>query len=338
MSWKTALYNYVHAKNQTELEGSAAPMEAYVSDSAFLQKQDVKARRLIESYHERDARLLRSETKLHLTGMKEVAQGVVADIHLHRSLQYRIGSFEHNEERIETERVLIDTLSNGWQVRHSEALDGEKSVLSKQRVFMPNQDGVVDGLRRAPSLPFINHSILNSGAQESVPRKIIYDRAKAVAYAEKWWQTGNPNYEKFEVDCTNFVSQSLFAGGAPMDYTGKRDLGWWYAGKKGHQELWSFSWAVAHSLQTFVSHSRKGLRGRAVVDPRELELGDTISYDWNGDGRFQHNVIVTAKDANGMPLVNARTYNCRHRYWSYKDSPAWTERTQYIFVRIADEM
>ena len=28
MSWKTALYNYVHAKNQAELEGSSAPLEA----------------------------------------------------------------------------------------------------------------------------------------------------------------------------------------------------------------------------------------------------------------------------------------------------------------------
>ncbi|NOU91447.1 hypothetical protein GC102_37840 [Paenibacillus sp. LMG 31460] len=339
MSWKTALYNYVHAKNQAEIEGSAAPLEAYVSDSAYVRKQDVKVRRLLNSYRDRDAKLLRGETKLRLTGVKESPQVIIADIQLHRFLNYRIGSIEHLEERIEPERVFIDSAENRWQVRYTEPLHGEKSLPSKQRgVFLPDHEGFVDGIRRAPSLPYINHSILNSGAQESAPRKIIYNRAKAAHYAETWWQTPNPKYEEFEVDCTNFVSQCLFAGGAPMDYTGKRDLGWWYAGKRGNQELWSFSWAVANSLQTFLSHSRRGLQGHAVDDPSELQMGDTISYDWDGDGRYQHNTIVIGKDANGMPLVNAHTYNSRNRYWAYKDSPAWTERTKYVFVRVADYM
>lgn len=339
MSWKTALYNYVHAKNQSELEGSAAPLEAYLSDSAYVRKQEVRVRRLLESFRDRDAKLMRGETKLRLTGVRESAHGVIADIVLHRFIQYRIGSIDHLEERIESERVFIDSAANRWQVRSTESLQGEQSLPNKPRsVFFSEQAEFVDGLRRAPSLPYINHSILNSGAQEFVPRKIIYNRDKVVQYAETWWQTPNPKYEEFEVDCTNFVSQCLFAGGAPMDYTGKRDLGWWYAGKRGNQELWSFSWAVANSLQSFLAHSRKGLHGHEVHDPRELQPGDTICYDWDGDGRYQHNVVVIGKDANGMPLVNAHTYNSRNRYWAYKDSPAWTERTKYFFVRVADEM
>ncbi|UKS26500.1 amidase domain-containing protein [Paenibacillus sp. HWE-109] len=339
MSWQTALYNYVHAKNQAELEGSAAPLEAFIADSAYLRKQDVCFRRLLNCYRDRDAKLLRGETKLRLTGVRESAQETIAEIRMHRLLHYQIGSTQHLEERIETERVTIDHAANRWQVRHAEALQAEKSLPGKSRGFgMPEPEDFVAGLRRAPSLPYINHSILNSGAQEFAPRKIIYNRPKAAEYAETWWKTPNPKYEEFEVDCTNFVSQCLFAGGAPMDYTGKRDLGWWYAGRRGHQELWSFSWAVANSLQTFLSHSRKGLHGHAVDDPRELQQGDTISYDWDGDGRFQHNVIVIGKDANDMPLVNAHTYNSRNRYWAYKDSPAWTERTKYVFVRVADEM
>ena len=90
--------------------------------------------------------------------------------------------------------------------------------------------------------------------------------------------------------------------------------------------------------KSFLSHSRRGLHGHAVNDPSELQPGDTISYDWDGDGRYQHNTIVIGKDANGMPLVNAHTYNSRNRYWAYKDSPAWSERTKYVFIRVADEM
>ena len=243
MSWKTALYNYVHAKNQSELEGSAAPLEAYMSDSAYVRQQDVRVRRLLESFRDRDAKLLRGETKLRLTGVRESGQGIIADIQLHRFLHYRIGSATHVEERIEPERVIIDSTANCWQVRSTEPLNGEKSLPNKSRgVFFPEQTEYAEGHRRAPSLPYINHSILNSGAQEFVPRKIIYNRAKAVQYAETWWQTPNPKYEEFEVDCTNYVSQCLFAGGAPMENNGKRDSGCCYAGKKGQQKQWSFSW------------------------------------------------------------------------------------------------
>jgi len=336
MSWKTALYNYVHGKNQAELEGSSAPMEAHVSDSAYLRKQETRLNRLKQNNLEREAKPVRSETKLRLTSMRDTAQGVLADIQLRRAIHYRIGSVDHIEERMEPERILIEETPSGkWLVGRVETLSAERSLPVKQRAIDGEDSGVI---RRVPSLPFINHSILQSGAPESAVRKIMYNREKVVEYAETWWNSYNPKYERFEVDCTNFVSQCLFAGGAPMDYTGKRDLGWWYAGKQGSHELWSFSWAVANSLQSYISHSRRGLRGHAVQDPRELQPGDTISYDWDGDGRFQHNVIVTAKDANGMPLVNAHTYNCRQRYWAYKDSPAYTERTKYIFVRVIDEM
>ena len=43
-----------------------------------------------------------------------------------------------------------------------------------------------------------------------------YNRLKAVQYAERWWNDHNPTFKKFDVDCTNYISQCLHAGGAPM--------------------------------------------------------------------------------------------------------------------------
>ena len=340
MSWKTALYNYVHAKNQAELEGSAEPLEAYVTDSAYVRKQDIKVRKLLNSYRERDARLFRGETKLRLQGIKESPYGIIADIQLHRSYYYRIGSSEHLEERIESERVFLENRANSWLVQSAEPLQSEKSNAGRGRSFhIPEDTAFIPRQPTSPSLPYIHPSIRQPGALESASRKIIYNRPKAVQYAETWWQKPNPRYEYFKVDCTNYVSQCLFAGGAPMDYTGKRGSGWWYSGKKGHQELWSYSWAVANSLHHYLERPHAhSLTGTVVSDPRELQPGDTISYDWDGDGRFQHNTFVVGKDANGMPLVNAHTYNSHNRYWAYKDSPAWTERTKYVFIHVADEM
>jgi cell wall-associated NlpC family hydrolase len=341
MPWKTALYDYVHAKNQAELENSADVMTASVADSAYLQKQHILLRRLAELNRYRGVQPLRNETKLRLVEVLENNNSVVAKIVMRRKFQYRIGQIEHIEERSELERVTLDKQSGKWLVRSLEPMASEKRPFiptAAVRLLDKSQQASssLSIPHRSPSVPYINYSILNNG--ESLSRKIRYDRSKAVQYAEAWWNSVNPRYLEFEVDCTNFVSQCLYAGGAPMDYTGKRATGWWYAGKKGGQELWSFSWAIADSLNNFVLTSRRGLHGTRVGSPQELQLGDIICYDWDGDGRYQHNTIVTAKDANWMPLVNAHTYNARHRYWEYRDSPAFTKRTQYIFIRIADEM
>ena len=163
-------------------------------------------------------------------------------------------------------------------------------------------------------------------------QRFSYDRRAAVNYAEHWWNSYNPDFRKFDVDCTNFISQCLLAGGAPMRGAPARGQGWWYQNNN-----WSYSWAVAHSLRWYLSGSTHGLTGKEVQKASELNPGDVICYDFQGDGRWDHNTIVVAKDANGMPLVNAHTNNSRHRYWSYEDSAAWTPNITYKFFRIGEK-
>lgn len=87
-------------------------------------------------------------------------------------------------------------------------------------------------------------------------------------------------------------------------------------------------------MRWYLSGSTSGLKGTVMESARDLIPGDIICYDFEGDGNWNHNTIVVAKDANGMPLVNAHTDNSRNRYWSYEDSTAWTPDIQYKFFRI----
>jgi cell wall-associated NlpC family hydrolase len=167
----------------------------------------------------------------------------------------------------------------------------------------------------------------------SVYRNSRYDRTAAVRYAHKWWNSYNPNFRSFSVDCTNYVSQVLYAGGIPMNYTGKTNTGWWYSGNGGKDDKWSYSWAVAHSLRWYLA-AGKGIKVESVKSARELEPGDVICYDWDGDGVWQHNTVVVGHNGDGQPLVNAHTNNSQNRYWDYQDSLAWTEKTQYLFWKI----
>lgn len=177
------------------------------------------------------------------------------------------------------------------------------------------------------------HQVLAVSSHANIVRTsrelFTYDRLAAVKYAEHWWNSYNPAYKKFDVDCTNYVSQCLRAGGAPMRGMPNQSKGWWY-----QENTWSLSWAVAHSLRWYLSGSTEGLQGKEVNSASDLHPGDVICYDFQGDGRWDHNTIVVAKDAEGMPLVNAHTDNSRHRYWSYEDSTAWTPNIQYKFFQI----
>jgi hypothetical protein len=174
---------------------------------------------------------------------------------------------------------------------------------------------------------------LDADDENDVRVQYRYDRLKAVQYAERWWNDYNPAYVEIEEnDCTNFISQCLNAGGAPMRGYPNRGNGWWIRGK-----TWSWSWTVAHALRLYLGNSKVGLRAKEVSRPDQLMLGDIICYDFEGDGRFNHNTIVTAYDYYGMPLVNAHTYNSRHRYWAYEDSTAYTPNIKYKFFSIVDD-
>jgi hypothetical protein len=157
-----------------------------------------------------------------------------------------------------------------------------------------------------------------------------YNRLKAVQYAERWWNSHNPAYKKFEVDCTSYVSQCLHEGGAPMNGYPNRAKGWWLRSNN-----YSYSWAVANSLRLLLQNPGNHLEAKEVSSPDQLLLGDVICYDFQGDGRFDHNTFVTGRDAYGMPLVNAHTYNSRQRYWAYEDSSAYTPNIKYKFFTIA---
>ncbi|WP_203364098.1 amidase domain-containing protein [Bacillus sp. REN10] len=204
----------------------------------------------------------------------------------------------------------------------------------EHRVAVKDKKEVIDD-REKPFLSEvipIEQLVVDGRYEEERGASFQYDRIQAVQYAERWWNSYNPAYPKFSVDCTNYISQCLRAGGAPMRGHPHQGKGWWIGGKS-----WSYSWSVAHALRWFLPSSTIGLRATEVSSPDQLQPGDVICIDFQGDGRFDHTVFVIAQDREGMPLVNAHTANSRMRYWSYEDSTAYTENIQYKFMKILDD-
>ncbi|TJY42394.1 hypothetical protein E5161_10395 [Cohnella pontilimi] len=352
--WKQAIVGYVNAVNEAGLRGDTGLLYTAVPDAAHRNRLAARAQALWQREAERGIRALRSEIRARIERYSAVGAGdkeLVADIALHTVRSFEQMGTPWLEERVERERIRLVRIGREWSVDTIEPLDSEGRLVTVAQQEEEEDAGFV---RRSamPSVPFLNPEAMNrfksrvyagdgpdgvnwhGGFQRGVP----YRREAVVAYAERWWNDPNPQFEPMEVNCTNYVSQCLFAGQAPMNYTGKRETGWWYKGRVNGQERWSYSWAVANSLRRYLAHPRAfGMRAEQVDYPGRLRLGDVICYDWDGNGRVGHNTIVTGFAPDGMPLVNANTVSSRHRYWDYRDSYAWTERTRYHFFHIADE-
>ncbi|WP_327204897.1 amidase domain-containing protein [Paenibacillus sp. Leaf72] len=340
--WKPAVHQYVSLYNQAETEQHAAAVDGFVADKDHCGRLRGRLNRLRERDLLRGVLPSRSETKAELVRVQEsgTEASVLIRLHIKRQIEHR--GLRYIEERKEVERLWLAAAGERWHIVRIEPIIAERRPRFEHAFQDQNSVGEEEQQQeeehfRLRSVPYLNYDLFAAFQPQSA--RALYRRDLAAAYADRWWNVPNPAYEEFEVNCTNYISQSVFAGNAPMNYTGNRGSGWWYKGRNGGREWWSYSWSVSNALTNYLSTPRQsGLRARVVDSAEELQLGDVITYDWNGDNRFQHSTIVTAFDAAGMPLVNANTVPSRHRYWDYRDSYAWTEQTRYRFFHIEDQL
>lgn len=140
----------------------------------------------------------------------------------------------------------------------------------------------------------------------------MYDREKAVLYAEEWAFGRNPEFYAFDEiggDCTNFVSQCIYAGCGVMNYT--PDFGWYYISPDDRSAAWT---GVKYLYDFLVSNKGNGPYGEEL--PLAFaEKGDVIQLSFDGE-IFAHTLIVT--DTGIFPsadniLVAAHSYDAFDR-------------------------
>lgn len=340
--WKQALADYVNIINESGVREDPQPLGAL-----WDLEHRIRLVRRLRASARRNRELgiapVRSELRAKVFRQAGGDREAVADVELHLLRSWEQHRRPWLEERIERERIRFVRVGRVWRLDRVDPLSHERMAWLETAWPAPQAEEAGGYGTAMPSLPYIHPKAVSvygvyAGDWGAWCRGTLYRREEAVAYADRWWNRPNPAYETFEINCTHYVSQCLFAGGAPMNYTGRRESGWWYKGRQGGRELWSYSWAVANALAGYLSGTRVvGLRAERVASPRELALGDVICYDWDGTGRYQHTTVVTGFAPDGAPLVNANTVSSRRRYWDYRDSYAWTEGTRYAFFHLADE-
>ena len=132
--------------------------------------------------------------------------------------------------------------------------------------------------------------------------RYIYSPDKAIAYADKWATSRNPNYRQYPgVDCCNFVSQCLYAGGMP------KNSEWFPA---------SYAWINCSGA---ISNFKKYGKFMAATDSNVLR-GNPVYYDWNSNGVYDHTAICVGRNSAGTPIIDAHTGDHYHVTWRLSSS------------------
>jgi len=126
-----------------------------------------------------------------------------------------------------------------------------------------------------------------------------YDYAAMATYAEKYWKNYNTAYRKFNSvggDCTNYLSQSLNAGGWKQVSSSSEEYGTWSYGTSTQTDTWvgvnEWSWFTQTAKRT-----------TALANVYQMDVGDVMQMDFDKDGSKDHSMITSYRSSSGVPYL-----------------------------------
>lgn len=149
-----------------------------------------------------------------------------------------------------------------------------------------------------------------------------YNRQKVVEYANKWAYDRNPKYYNFDQiggDCTNFVSQCIYAGSGVMNY--EKTYGWYYNSSNDK----SPSWTGVQFLYNFLINN-KGIGPIGEVSEK-VQIGDIVQLSFDGI-QFTHSLVIVRID-------NEKIFTSSHSFDSYgRDIDSYTyQKRRFIHIK-----
>lgn len=135
-----------------------------------------------------------------------------------------------------------------------------------------------------------------------------YSRENVLNYARRYAFSQNPifaDFRKIGGNCTNFVSQCVYAGCCKMNYT--KTFGWYYVSLDNRAPAWS---GVEYFYNFITKNEGVGPFGREA-EADECEIGDVIQLGNARDG-YYHTMIIVGFEGDDF-LIAAQTNDAFNR-------------------------
>lgn len=302
---------------------------------------------LISKMEERlDLSIVSSETTYTVSNTRTENDYIYLDVYEWTNVEYTGNSglvdvfgygVDHNmvlENYNDTYSLISDTYDEG-------PLTGMSSSLSNEEFFELANSKYPD-YNTEQTHP---DGILSEAECYSTLSTSTYNPYKVAEYANKWVNpsanggttyTNSYNTSEYvtngpdgDADCTNYVSQCMYAGGMKMDSTSDIN-GWWYDKTK----LWSYVWFTATPHFKYFKSNRTAYNN--VSNSSYIIPGNPVYYNWHNSSTnyddFNHAAICVGYDSNGVPIVNSHSYDYYHVKWNYGYSD-----TRYGTVKITND-
>lgn len=138
-----------------------------------------------------------------------------------------------------------------------------------------------------------------------------YNRIVTLSYAKEWGFKRNPKYYDFtEIggDCTNFISQCVYAGSGVMNYT--PDVGWYYISTYNRSAAWS---GVTFFHKFMTTNKGVGPFATEVDDVSLLLPGDVIQLGNTTSGWHHSLLVLTTGSSYDNILIATHTFDAYAR-------------------------
>lgn len=149
--------------------------------------------------------------------------------------------------------------------------------------------------------------------EEVETRATNYNRTAAKNYAHAYWNSPNTSawcdYTNNGGDCTNFVSQCLYAGGWTKQNGSYCSNSVWYHNGAGYcwntstVKNYSCSWTQANNMYSYLSNSSRVYQASYPLS--YYQIGDVVQL-LSGSNAF-HTMLITKKEGTSTLYVTYRT-------------------------------
>lgn len=160
-----------------------------------------------------------------------------------------------------------------------------------------------------------------------------FNRSKMTDYAIKYAYNYNPNYGDFTNyggDCTNFVSQIIRAGNAPLDESGSYK--WYYRSMSNRAPAWSSANRLFNYLINNDYVGPQGKLANSTDISYNMQGGDPVFIDFNGDNVIDHSVSITGYQIGAPNLIKVTAHTTDRRNYplsNYKGYKKYIKLTGY---------
>lgn len=195
----------------------------------------------------------------------------------------KFAGVDNETKRFNYHEFSLSKVNNKWIIFSDKNIDTNSNSI---RQCITNRSLYNDEIQVIDNLLQYHKSSIEITKDDS--RKL--NRGKMKLYQIDNWnkrprQWGN--FDDMGGDCTNYASQVVYAGGAPMITGG--EYKWYYYGYGNRHPSWT---GVEQFFSYLTKNKADGVHGYELLSVNELKTGDIIQMDLDGDGIFNHTSVV----------------------------------------------